>query len=151
MVIGHDAAAGDGIHRGIDDTTTEIHLNADASDAGDGALGDDRSIITPDGGAWPTGLADLPCAMHAAVRHLAIFTDLDAKGACVRDIHTADDAVITEDDALRPVAAHILGDRARTFDMLADGRLVARFNPAPTTMNVVLNWTEELKRLVPTR
>ena len=30
-----------------------------------------------------------------------------------------------------------LGDRARTFDMLADGRLVARFNPAPTTMNVV--------------
>jgi Tol biopolymer transport system component len=45
----------------------------------------------------------------------------------------------------------------RTFDMMADGRFVgvaprqSQSGSGPAQIRVVLNWTEELKRLVPTR
>ncbi len=38
-----------------------------------------------------------------------------------------------------------------SYDVSPDGRfLMIRSDPAPTHINVVLNWFEELKRLVPT-
>ncbi len=38
-----------------------------------------------------------------------------------------------------------------SYDIAPDGRfLMIRSNPAPIQINVVLNWFEELKRLVPT-
>ena len=45
----------------------------------------------------------------------------------------------------------------RTFDMMADGRFVGvapqqgPVGSGPAQIRVVLNWTEELKRLVPTK
>jgi Tol biopolymer transport system component len=62
----------------------------------------------------------------------------------------------------RPVAIPRIGVagfdqvRGRNFDSASDGRLLVVVSagtttPAPTTISVVLNWTEELKQRVPTR